>query len=74
MTQHDEVSGLRDIIKHDTVMDAKAIAKLESLRAVMQKAADDLSVNEIDEIIALIKSTPISNRAPGTLSLGLVIP
>lgn len=75
MTQHDEVSGLRDIIKHDMVMDARALEKLEEAQSMIRtfgaNNADDL-LAKLEEIGACIKSTTTDAKVPGTLSLGLV--
>lgn len=35
MAQQDEVSGLRDIIRHDVMMDAKALEKLHEVKTLL---------------------------------------
>lgn len=72
MTQHDEVSGLRDIIRHDALMDARALNKLDEAKSYIQSEEFGRVIVLIEEAITLLKTTPSSNRAPGTLSLGLV--
>lgn len=64
MAQQDEVSGLRDIIRHDVMMDAKTLELIGALRlAVLDHYQDvvpsfgDHVVARLDEIEKCIQST-----------------